>query len=248
MQPHALAANGQPRSANVLRRFVDDVGGAVHAARTLNHLVSLGTIRRGNCRAANEQYLYLQLSAGHRPLRVSADHDQATQPLPGDQWNGLGVRIAQCNAIGKPLFIGELGVVAARRRRRQRRAIDDHHRDAPAPRDASSRRKRPLRHRRERAAQRGDPCQGATARHRRRPATAAAPAHRHRRSTTRRRPTVRADFRNPARWSSCRASCGASMVGGERRPTQHFDGLRSLTLTLHAAVGSGPPARRCADD
>ena len=30
--------------------------------------------------------------------------------MPGDQWNGLQVRFDQCNALNKPLFIGEAGI------------------------------------------------------------------------------------------------------------------------------------------
>ena len=31
-------------------------------------------------------------------------------PMPGDQWNGLALRIQQCDELGKPLFIGEVGL------------------------------------------------------------------------------------------------------------------------------------------
>ena len=30
--------------------------------------------------------------------------------MPGDQFNGLQVRIDQCNALDKPLFVGEAGI------------------------------------------------------------------------------------------------------------------------------------------
>lgn len=40
------------------------------------------------------------------------DYDHAIQPLPGDLWNGFAVRVSQCNALGKPLLVGESGVVA----------------------------------------------------------------------------------------------------------------------------------------
>jgi hypothetical protein len=30
--------------------------------------------------------------------------------MPGDEWNGLPTRLAQCNELGKPLFVGELGI------------------------------------------------------------------------------------------------------------------------------------------
>jgi mannan endo-1,4-beta-mannosidase len=33
--------------------------------------------------------------------------------MPGDQWNGLAVRINQMNQVGKPLIIDEVGMNAA---------------------------------------------------------------------------------------------------------------------------------------
>lgn len=103
-------ANGHQRAANVLRRFADDVGAAVRAADP-NHLISLGTIGGGQCGAAEDEYRYV-----HESPRIDLceyhDYDRATQPIPGDAWNGLGVRLSQCDAIGKPMLIGESGVVA----------------------------------------------------------------------------------------------------------------------------------------
>jgi hypothetical protein len=38
-------------------------------------------------------------------------HDYTpNQPIPGDQWNGLQVRLNQCSELGKPLLVGEMGV------------------------------------------------------------------------------------------------------------------------------------------
>ena len=38
-------------------------------------------------------------------------HDYTpNEAVPGDQWNGLGVRIQQCAALGKPFFVGEAGI------------------------------------------------------------------------------------------------------------------------------------------
>jgi mannan endo-1,4-beta-mannosidase len=33
--------------------------------------------------------------------------------MPGDAWNGLQRRIAQCRALGKPLIVGESGITTA---------------------------------------------------------------------------------------------------------------------------------------
>ncbi len=30
--------------------------------------------------------------------------------MPGDQWNGLRIRIRQCAALKKPMFVGEAGI------------------------------------------------------------------------------------------------------------------------------------------
>ena len=105
-----IEANGHQHSANVLRRFVDDVGAAVKAADP-NHLVSLGTIGGGQCGASGADYKYVHESPG-TDICEYHDYNNAAAAMPGDQWNGLAVRISQCNAIGKPMLIGESGVVA----------------------------------------------------------------------------------------------------------------------------------------
>jgi mannan endo-1,4-beta-mannosidase len=30
--------------------------------------------------------------------------------MPGDEWNGLATRLRQCGELGKPLFVGEVGI------------------------------------------------------------------------------------------------------------------------------------------
>lgn len=106
-----IESNGRTRSSNILRRFVDDMGGAIHGADP-NHLVSLGTIGSGQCGAANStEYQYVHQSGG-TDLCEYHDYDKATQPLPGDQYNGLQTRINDCNAVGKPFLVGESGIVA----------------------------------------------------------------------------------------------------------------------------------------
>jgi hypothetical protein len=34
--------------------------------------------------------------------------------MPGDQWNGLAVRIRQSRSLGKPIIVGEVGITASR--------------------------------------------------------------------------------------------------------------------------------------
>ena len=53
-----VEANGHQRSANILRRFADDMGAALKAADP-NHLVSLGTIGTGQCGTSGAEYQYV---------------------------------------------------------------------------------------------------------------------------------------------------------------------------------------------
>jgi alpha-galactosidase len=97
-----------PGAAPALRAFADDVGGLVHSIDP-NHLVSLGTIGSGQCGASGEEYRTLHASPG---IDLCEYHDYASGrvPLPGDEWNGLAVRIRQCRELDKPIFVGELGI------------------------------------------------------------------------------------------------------------------------------------------
>ena len=45
-------------------------------------------------------------------LVQSRDYGADGVPLPGDQWNGLGRRLEQAAALGKPLLVGEIGELA----------------------------------------------------------------------------------------------------------------------------------------
>lgn len=91
----------------LLKSFADDVSTAVRAADP-NHLISLGTIGSGQCGAQGDDFASV-MGVPNLDLCEFHDYDQ-TEPLPGDQYNGLSERLAQCNALGKPLIVGELGV------------------------------------------------------------------------------------------------------------------------------------------
>ena len=53
---------------------------------------------------------YVSASPG---IDVLSYHDYyAGTPMGGDQWNGIGVRIAQAKALGKPIIAGEMGLDA----------------------------------------------------------------------------------------------------------------------------------------
>jgi hypothetical protein len=76
-----------------------------------NHLVSLGTIGSGQCGANGSPTAYRTLHAAPNiDLCEYHDYGHPTAAMPGDQWNGLQARINDCAAIGKPLFVGELGI------------------------------------------------------------------------------------------------------------------------------------------
>lgn len=91
-----------------LRTFFDSVGGEIHRLDP-NHLVSSGLQGSGQCGSRNAEYETLHQSPG---LDVASYHDYGYDdaPMPGDQWNGLQVRLDQMARINKPLFIGEVGI------------------------------------------------------------------------------------------------------------------------------------------
>ena len=76
-----------------------------------NHLVSLGTLGSGQCGTGGAAYQDVHSLAGI-DLCEWHDYGAATAPIPGDQWNGMQVRINQCRALNKPLFVGESGIQA----------------------------------------------------------------------------------------------------------------------------------------
>jgi mannan endo-1,4-beta-mannosidase len=90
-----------------LKAFAQDVAGAIKAVDPY-HLVSLGTIGGGQCGTQAGDYKDVM---SLQDLDLCEYHDYTPgQPIPGDQWNGLQVRINQCNELNKPLLVGELGV------------------------------------------------------------------------------------------------------------------------------------------
>lgn len=93
-------------AAVVLRAFASDMSQLVKSIDS-NHLLSVGTIGSGQCGAAGDEYQAL-----HRieQVDVCEYHDYSPDAMPGDQWNGLARRLEQCGELGKPLFVGEMGV------------------------------------------------------------------------------------------------------------------------------------------
>ncbi|MFI6499478.1 hypothetical protein [Nonomuraea typhae] len=99
-----------PESTTVLRDFADDMGAVVKQA-TSHHLVTLGTMGGGQCGTADRAYRTVYASP---QIDVCEYHDyhEHDQPMPGNQWDGLAVRLAQCKELGKPMFVGEAGIEA----------------------------------------------------------------------------------------------------------------------------------------
>jgi mannan endo-1,4-beta-mannosidase len=96
-----------PSSApETLRAFAADMSSLVKSIDT-NHLLNLGTIGSGQCGATSDDYKSLHALPD---IDLCEFHDYTGAVMPGDQWNGLATRIAQCAQLGKPLFVGEIGI------------------------------------------------------------------------------------------------------------------------------------------
>lgn len=106
---HEQTCDNATLAAEALRYFFDTVGGLIHELDP-NHLVESGLLSGGQCGTAGESWSYVSASPG---LDVLSYHDYyGTDPLGGDQWNGLAVRLAEAKALNKPIIAGESGIVA----------------------------------------------------------------------------------------------------------------------------------------
>ena len=74
-----------------------------------NHLVTVGTIGSGQCGASGSAYVGLY-SSPNIDVCDREDYGHPSQAMPGDQWNGMLVRIQECAAMNKPLFVAETGI------------------------------------------------------------------------------------------------------------------------------------------
>jgi mannan endo-1,4-beta-mannosidase len=108
VKPSRDASNCSLNAAATLKSFATDVSGLIKSIDP-NHLVSLGTMGGGQCGAQSTEYRDVHSVP---TIDLCEYHDyQPQDPMPGDQWNGLQVRIDQCNALSKPLFVGETGII-----------------------------------------------------------------------------------------------------------------------------------------
>jgi plastocyanin/N-acetylneuraminic acid mutarotase len=98
----------ESNAESILYSFASDISGVIKSIDP-NHLVSLGTIGSGQCGAQAGDYKTVMSVP---TLDLCEFHDYTpTQLIPGDQWNGLQVRVNECDELGKPLLVGELGVI-----------------------------------------------------------------------------------------------------------------------------------------
>jgi mannan endo-1,4-beta-mannosidase len=96
-------------AAQALRYFFDTVGGEIHTLDP-NHLVESGMLGGGQCGTGGSDFEYVSASPG---IDVLSYHDYyGPAGLGGDQWNGIGVRLAQAATLAKPIIAGEMGIEA----------------------------------------------------------------------------------------------------------------------------------------
>jgi large repetitive protein len=96
-------------AAATLKLWAEDVGELIKSIDS-NHLVSLGTIGGGQCGTQSGEYQDVHDLAAI-DLCEYHDYGAPNDPLPGDEFNGFLVRVAQCDALNKPLFVGEAGII-----------------------------------------------------------------------------------------------------------------------------------------
>jgi outer membrane biosynthesis protein TonB len=102
---HDITTTCTTNGAAILRTWAADVSGIVKTIDP-NHLVSLGTLGGGQCGTQDAEYQFVH---DLPTIDLCEYHDYLSGAMPGDVWNGLAHRIAQCASLGKPIFIGESG-------------------------------------------------------------------------------------------------------------------------------------------
>jgi mannan endo-1,4-beta-mannosidase len=95
-------------AGDTMAHFAADMGGLVKSIDP-HHLVSLGTVGSGQCGTSAQDYLTVH-AAATIDLCEYHDYENPEQAIPGDEFNGLRVRLDQCARLGKPLLVGELGL------------------------------------------------------------------------------------------------------------------------------------------
>jgi mannan endo-1,4-beta-mannosidase len=96
-------------SANATLKAWADTSAATVKSADPNHLVTVGVIGTGQCGASGTAYQALH-AGSDIDFCTTEDYGHPTVSLPGDQWNGMLVRIAECGALGKPIIVTESGI------------------------------------------------------------------------------------------------------------------------------------------
>jgi mannan endo-1,4-beta-mannosidase len=91
-----------------LYNFAADIAKLIKSIDS-RHLVNLGTMGGGQAGTAGDDFRKLH-AIPEIDICEYHDYSSPSATMPGDQWNGLKLRFDQCNALGKPLFIGEVGI------------------------------------------------------------------------------------------------------------------------------------------
>jgi endo-1,4-beta-mannosidase len=109
--PNADGSCHEAEAARVLRAFVDDVAGLVKRIDR-NHLVSIGTGRRGcGIEGPNRRSYAMVFSSPYVDLCEYHDYDYPNDPLPPV----LKLLLQICgNQLIKPLFVGEAGMTQSK--------------------------------------------------------------------------------------------------------------------------------------
>jgi mannan endo-1,4-beta-mannosidase len=94
--------------ATALRHFFDAVGAQIKRLDP-KHLVASGLIGGGQCGAQGADYQAVHAST-YVDVATYHDYGSDTAALPGDQWNGMAVRLRQARALTKPLITEEVGI------------------------------------------------------------------------------------------------------------------------------------------
>jgi alpha-tubulin suppressor-like RCC1 family protein/Ca2+-binding RTX toxin-like protein len=91
----------------LLHDFGEDVSGLVKSIDP-DHLVSLGTMGSGQCGAQEDDYAFVH---DVPTIDLCGFHDyDGSAAVPGDAFNGLPVRIQQCDQLDKPMIVDEMGL------------------------------------------------------------------------------------------------------------------------------------------
>jgi endo-1,4-beta-mannosidase len=109
-EPEVASSDGVcvSNSESIMASFVHDIGGLIKSIDP-NHLVSLGASGNGMCGTIEGDY---QTVMSDPSIDLCSFHDYygPTNITANNTWNGLNVRIQQCGALNKPVYVGEMGI------------------------------------------------------------------------------------------------------------------------------------------